>query len=81
MSMMSFRETPTPLTSVVNAATLMASLIFRSDSLSPIIIITMIMIPVAGHFSEPPPFGWAPKSDVGARTHDLTRTYDLTLPK
>ncbi|PON95938.1 hypothetical protein TorRG33x02_081860 [Trema orientale] len=29
-------------------------------------------ISVAGHFLEPPPFGWTPKDDVGARTHDLT---------
>ncbi|PON92575.1 hypothetical protein TorRG33x02_116690 [Trema orientale] len=29
-------------------------------------------ISVAGHFPEPLPFGWAPKGDVGARTHDLT---------
>ncbi|PON81973.1 hypothetical protein TorRG33x02_221910 [Trema orientale] len=28
-------------------------------------------IPVAGHFPKPPPFGWAPKSDVGVRTHEL----------
>ncbi|PON64557.1 hypothetical protein TorRG33x02_273050 [Trema orientale] len=29
-------------------------------------------ISVAGHFPEPSLFGWAPKDDVGARTHDLT---------